>query len=86
MLSAHLGVDTFLNGVSNYLKAHAYGQCYVCILSFNSDKSVPGNATTNDLWEALSEASGHDVTSFMVSPFEIISSSMTLISKGHMDP
>lgn len=25
MLSAHLGVDTFLRGVSNYLKAHAYG-------------------------------------------------------------
>lgn len=25
MLSGHLGVDTFLLGVSNYLKAHAYG-------------------------------------------------------------
>ncbi|KAI5841250.1 peptidase family M1-domain-containing protein [Tricharina praecox] len=25
MLSSHLGVETFLNGVSNYLKKHAYG-------------------------------------------------------------
>ncbi len=48
MLSGHLGVETFLLGVSNYLKAHAYS-----------------NATTNDLWSALSEASGQDVNSFM---------------------
>ncbi|RDL38483.1 Metalloproteases (Zincins), catalytic [Venustampulla echinocandica] len=44
MLAAHLGRETFLKGVSNYLKSHAYG-----------------NATTNDLWSALSEASGQDV-------------------------
>lgn len=44
MLAFHLGQDTFLKGVSNYLKAHAYG-----------------NATTQDLWSALSEASGLDV-------------------------
>lgn len=25
MLSSHLGVKTFLSGVSKYLKAHAYG-------------------------------------------------------------
>jgi aminopeptidase N len=25
MLSSYLGVETFLNGVSNYLKKHAYG-------------------------------------------------------------
>ena len=49
MLSGHLGVETFLLGVSNYLKAHAYG-----------------NATTNDLWAALSDASGKDVNTFMV--------------------
>ncbi|KAL8921139.1 MAG: hypothetical protein Q9208_005892 [Pyrenodesmia sp. 3 TL-2023] len=48
MLSNHLGVDTFLGGVSDYLKAHAYG-----------------NATTNDLWAALSKASGKDVNKFM---------------------
>ncbi|MCJ1249998.1 hypothetical protein MMC30_007224 [Trapelia coarctata] len=44
MLSGHLGVEVFLNGVSDYLKAHAYG-----------------NATTNDLWVALSKASGKDI-------------------------
>jgi len=48
MLSADLGNDTFLLGVSNYLKAHKFS-----------------NATTNDLWSALSEASGKDVTAFM---------------------
>ena len=48
MLAAHLGVETFLKGVSDYLKAHTYG-----------------NAKTNDLWSALSKASGQDVTAFM---------------------
>ncbi|KJZ73130.1 hypothetical protein HIM_07514 [Hirsutella minnesotensis 3608] len=48
MLANHLGVETFLKGVSNYLKAHAYG-----------------NAKTRALWDALSEASGKDVTKLM---------------------
>lgn len=48
MLAAHLGVETFLLGVANYLKAHKYS-----------------NAKTNDLWSALSEASGKDVNTFM---------------------
>ncbi|RDW93211.1 M1 family metallopeptidase [Aspergillus mulundensis] len=50
MLSTHLGRETFLRGVAQYLKTHAYG-----------------NATTNDLWSALSQASSQDVNSFMVS-------------------
>lgn len=48
MLATHLGQETFLKGVSNYLKSHSYG-----------------NATTNDLWSALSEASGQDVNSLI---------------------
>jgi aminopeptidase N len=48
MLAAHLGQETFLKGVSNYLKAHAYG-----------------NATTGDLWSALSQVSGQDVNALM---------------------
>ena len=48
MLSNHLGKETFLLGVSQYLNNHAYS-----------------NATTNDLWAALSKASGKDVDSFM---------------------
>ncbi|KAK5133365.1 hypothetical protein LTR08_007799 [Meristemomyces frigidus] len=48
MLASYLGVETFLKGVSDYLKAHTYG-----------------NATTNDLWSALSKASGQDVPTFM---------------------
>ena len=48
MLAAHLGVEVFLKGVSDYLKAHTYG-----------------NARTNDLWAALSKASGQDVKAMM---------------------
>jgi len=48
MLANHLGVETFLKGVSTYLKKHAYG-----------------NAKTEALWAALSEASGQDVTVLM---------------------
>ncbi|KAF4628180.1 hypothetical protein G7Y89_g9972 [Cudoniella acicularis] len=48
MLATHLGQETFLKGVSNYLKAHAYG-----------------NATTADLWFALSDASGQNVNSLI---------------------
>jgi len=48
MLANHLGQDHFLKGVSDYLKAHAYG-----------------NAKTNDLWSALSQASGLDVPALM---------------------
>lgn len=49
MLSNHLGVETFLGGVSIYLKKHAYG-----------------NATTEDLWSALSTKAGTNVSEFMV--------------------
>ncbi|KAK0388040.1 hypothetical protein NLU13_4284 [Sarocladium strictum] len=48
MLANHLGVETFLKGVSNYLKAHQYG-----------------NAKTEALWAALSEASGQKVDEIM---------------------
>ena len=48
MLSSHLGTSVFLQGVSAYLKKHAYS-----------------NATTNDLWSALSDASGKNVNAFM---------------------
>ena len=48
MLAAHLGEETFLQGVANYLKKHAYA-----------------NASTNDLWDALSKESGEDVRTFM---------------------
>jgi aminopeptidase N len=48
MLSAHLGTETFLLGVANYLKKHQYS-----------------NATTKNLWDALTEASKQDVAEFM---------------------
>lgn len=65
MLSSHLGVKTFLSGVSQYLKAHAYE-----------------NATTEDLWSALSDKAGVDVSAFMVGNQYITSflCIMTLIS------
>lgn len=48
MLANHLSVETFLKGVSIYLKKHTYG-----------------NAKTTALWDALSEASGTDVSTLM---------------------
>ncbi|KAK9353172.1 peptidase family M1-domain-containing protein [Lipomyces doorenjongii] len=48
MISSHIGVKTFLKGVSNYLRQHAYG-----------------NATTQDLWNAVGQESGVDVNSIM---------------------
>lgn len=48
MLANHLGVKTFMKGVSIYLKRHTYG-----------------NAKTEALWQALSEASGVDVPALM---------------------
>lgn len=67
MLSNHLGVDTFLRGVSNYLKAHAYGSFNSCSMAYeNILADLAGNATTNDLWAALSKTSGKDVNGFMV--------------------
>jgi len=47
MLSSYLGTEIFLDGVADYLKAHAYS-----------------NALTEDLWSALSKASGKDVNAF----------------------
>ena len=71
MLGNHLGDKTFLQGVAAYLKQHAYGE-FVIPERINTEhwiltKFWPGNATTDDLWSALSEASGQDVKSFMVS-------------------
>ncbi|RYP82605.1 hypothetical protein DL769_001599 [Monosporascus sp. CRB-8-3] len=48
MLVNHLGEETFLKGVGEYLKKHAYG-----------------NAKTESLWQALTEASGTDVNALM---------------------
>lgn len=48
MLANHIGVKTFMKGVSIYLKRHTYG-----------------NAKTEALWQALSEASGIDVPALM---------------------
>lgn len=65
MLSGHLGTQTFLDGVANYLKSHAYR-----------------NATTNDLWAALSQASGKNITEFMVSLSHILRETIRKPSRG----
>ena len=44
MVANHMGVETFLSGVSSYLK-----------------KNMHRNATAEDLWQSLGEASGDDI-------------------------
>lgn len=75
MLSTHLGRETFLQGVARYLKAHAYGT-YISIHNYFTSMAAAngphtGNATTNDLWSALSQASNQDVNNFMVSGVKV---------------
>ncbi|KAJ2902484.1 Alanine/arginine aminopeptidase [Zalerion maritima] len=65
MLASHLGTETFLKGVSNYLKAHAYG-----------------NAKTQALWTALSEASGTDVNALMDNWIQKVGFPMLSIKEG----
>ncbi|KAJ5577765.1 Alanine/arginine aminopeptidase [Penicillium hispanicum] len=65
MLSVHLGRETFLQGVAEYLKSHAYGMHQPETLWWPSSDIAKGNATTNDLWSALSKASGQNVHGFM---------------------
>ncbi|OAD78274.1 hypothetical protein PHYBLDRAFT_154347 [Phycomyces blakesleeanus NRRL 1555(-)] len=48
MLSSWLGVETFLEGIRQYIQAHKFS-----------------NASTDDLWAALSDAAGVDVSEFM---------------------
>lgn len=67
MLSSHLGQDVFIKGVSDYLKKHAYGNHNPLLgILIPDDSCVLGNATTNDLWSALSKASNQDVNTLMV--------------------
>lgn len=49
MLAKWLGEDVFVQGVSNYLKKHKWG-----------------NATLDDLWQALADALGKDVLRIML--------------------
>ncbi|KAJ2899741.1 putative aminopeptidase 2 protein [Zalerion maritima] len=48
MISTYLGESTFMEGVRQYLKKHAYG-----------------NTQTDDLWDALSKASGKSIGEVM---------------------
>ena len=66
MLVAHLGIKDFLQGIAAYLKKHAYGTPHHMCLRSSLTHEIVGNAKTVDLWAALSEASGKDVTTFMV--------------------
>ncbi|KAK3385542.1 peptidase family M1-domain-containing protein [Podospora didyma] len=65
MLSANLGIKTFLKGIAIYLKKHAYG-----------------NAKTEALWAALTEASGVDVSSMMRPWIEKIGFPVLTVTEG----
>lgn len=67
MLASHLGVETFLKGVSDYLKAYDENLSApsVDVTLLTVPRHTYSNARTNDLWAALSKASGQDVKAFM---------------------
>lgn len=70
MLSAHLGVDTFLLGVSNYLKKHAYGNARTADLwSALSDAS---NQDVNTFMESWIQKIGFPVVTVSEEPGQII--------------
>ena len=53
------------------LSGHLGNQTFLDGVAAYLQNHAYGNATTNDLWAALSKASGQNVTEFMVSSSEL---------------
>jgi aminopeptidase N len=80
MLANHLGVETFLKGVSNYLKAHAYGNAKTKALwdalSEASGKDV------NDIMHPWISKIGHPVLTVAEEPGQISVKQTRFLSTG----
>ncbi|KEY70322.1 hypothetical protein S7711_06798 [Stachybotrys chartarum IBT 7711] len=84
MLANHLGTDTFLKGVSNYLKAHAYGNAKTKALwdalSEASGKDV------NDIMHPWISKIGHPVLTIAEEPGQISVKQSRFLSTGDVKP
>ena len=84
MLANHLGVETFLKGVSNYLKAHAYGNAKTKdlwdALSEASGKNV------NELMHPWISKIGHPVLTVTEEPGQISIKQSRFLSTGDVKP
>ncbi|KAI5458169.1 peptidase family M1-domain-containing protein [Mariannaea sp. PMI_226] len=84
MLANHLGVETFLKGVSNYLKAHAYGNAKTTALwqalSEASGKDVP------KLMDPWISKIGHPVVTVAEEPGQISIKQSRFLSTGDVKP
>lgn len=84
MLANHLGVETFLKGVSHYLKAHAYGnaktQALWDALSKASGKDV------NEIMHPWISKIGHPVVTVAEEPGQISIKQSRFLSTGDVKP
>lgn len=84
MLANHLGVETFLKGVSNYLKAHAYGNAKTQALW-----QALGDASGKDVNEIMHpwiSKIGHPVLTVAEEPGQISITQSRFLSTGDVKP
>lgn len=84
MLANHLGVETFLKGVSNYLKAHAYGNAKTTAL-WNALGEASGKNVTELMHPWISKI-GHPVLTVAEEPGQISVKQSRFLSTGDVKP
>ncbi|KAF5602346.1 glutamyl aminopeptidase [Fusarium pseudocircinatum] len=84
MLANHLGVETFLKGVSNYLKAHAYGNAKTTAL-WNALGEASGKNVTELMNPWISKI-GHPVLTVAEEPGQISVKQSRFLSTGDVKP
>ncbi|TQS33713.1 hypothetical protein Golomagni_05930, partial [Golovinomyces magnicellulatus] len=84
MLANHLGVETFLKGVSNYLKAHAYGNAKTKAL-WDALSEASGKNVDQIMHPWISKI-GHPVLTIAEEPGQISIKQSRFLSTGDVKP
>ncbi|KKO99552.1 glutamyl aminopeptidase [Trichoderma harzianum] len=84
MLANHLGVETFLKGVSNYLKAHKYGNAKTKAL-WDSLAEASGK-NVNEIMHPWISKIGHPVLTVSEEPGKIAIKQSRFLSTGDVKP
>ncbi|EHK46514.1 hypothetical protein TRIATDRAFT_132566 [Trichoderma atroviride IMI 206040] len=84
MLANHLGVETFLKGVSNYLKAHAYGNAKTKAL-WDALTEASGKDINEIMYPWISKI-GHPVLTVEEKPGQIAIKQSRFLSTGDVKP